>query len=436
MWARDRPAAGHRRDRDSRSVGSEHRPPFTSDNEWFVHRHELRVDGSGLLFHGHRVAVPIGLRHDLLELFHDTPTVGAHVGADRLAQKVASGYFWPALASDAKEYVARCTACQQRKPGQKLRMPWVRSGFAVSAPNDMWVIDFVGPLPESSEGHRWILTAIDKFSRYVMAAPLRVASAAAVVEQLTSWFVTVGFPLVILSDNGSAFTAALTTTFTQHLGVLTKKSTPYFAPAHGAVERAHRMLHEAMAPYLLEDHCEWHSVLQHTAFGLNATPSRVTGFAPFELFHGRPPLALWWHQPTDPARSDPELAVDGLTQAAYGARVASRLRQVARRAGAAQRRYHASAEAADHLVGYEPREVPTGAVVWRQLPPGRRGEGKWNPRWDGPWVVVGQGRPGVLYIRHKVSGRRVVANIRTLKWPSRLTETTDCRHSDAFESAG
>ncbi|KAL0287355.1 UNVERIFIED_CONTAM: hypothetical protein Scaly_2767100 [Sesamum calycinum] len=82
------------------------------------------------------------------------------------------GHYWPTLVKDYINYVRRCQACQFHanlihQPPESLH-PTVASW-----PFNAWGLDVVGPLTKSSRGHLYILTAIDYFSKWVEAVPLK-----------------------------------------------------------------------------------------------------------------------------------------------------------------------------------------------------------------------------------------------------------------------
>ena len=55
-------------------------------------------------------------------------------------------------------------------------------------------MDMAGPLPETEEGHRYILTICDYGTRFPEAFPLKITSIKDVVEALIEMFFRVGFP--------------------------------------------------------------------------------------------------------------------------------------------------------------------------------------------------------------------------------------------------
>ena len=63
-------------------------------------------------------------------------------------------------------------------------------------------LDLAGPLPESKEGHRYILGLADYFSALVMAITIKGKSHEEVMEAFTNnWTYRIGPPEVLVSDN-------------------------------------------------------------------------------------------------------------------------------------------------------------------------------------------------------------------------------------------
>ncbi|GJR71996.1 reverse transcriptase domain-containing protein [Tanacetum coccineum] len=107
---------------------------------------------------------------DILTACHNGP-IGGHHGANYTAKKVFdSGFYWPTIYRDAHDLVTRCDACQcQGKISQKDEMP--QNAIQVCEIFDVWGINFMGPFP-SSRGNKYILVAVDYFSKWVEAKAL------------------------------------------------------------------------------------------------------------------------------------------------------------------------------------------------------------------------------------------------------------------------
>ncbi|XP_033225876.1 uncharacterized protein K02A2.6-like [Belonocnema kinseyi] len=124
-------------------------------------------------------------------------------------------------------------------------------------------MDIVGPLPEC-EGYKYILTVIDRFSRWTEAIPLRNIEATAVWRALfDGWVARFGSPETLTTDQG-------------------RKTTPYHPASNGMIERFHSALKAAI---VCQTHCEWTRLLSNVILGLR-TSVLDCGSSPAEYLHG------------------------------------------------------------------------------------------------------------------------------------------------------
>ena len=92
---------------------------------------------------------------------------GDHAGPRSLVSKVIrTGYFWPTIQMDAVKLVKKCDKCQrfgnvQRLPAEKL------TTIASSWPFAQWGIDIVNLLPQGKGQVKFLLVAIDYFTKQV-----------------------------------------------------------------------------------------------------------------------------------------------------------------------------------------------------------------------------------------------------------------------------
>uniref|UniRef100_A0A2N9FG73 RNase H type-1 domain-containing protein n=1 Tax=Fagus sylvatica TaxID=28930 RepID=A0A2N9FG73_FAGSY len=97
---------------------------------------------------------------------------GNHSGARSLAHKLTrAGYYWPSLLHDATQYVKTCDKCQRfanvpRVPPEEITpitSPW---------PFAQWGLDIMGPFPVGTKQAKFLVIAIDYFTKWVEAKPL------------------------------------------------------------------------------------------------------------------------------------------------------------------------------------------------------------------------------------------------------------------------
>nr|GEU99623.1 reverse transcriptase domain-containing protein [Tanacetum cinerariifolium] len=133
---------------------------------------------------------------DILMACHNGPTEGHH-GANYTAKKVFDyGFYWPTIYRDAYDLVTWCDACQrQGKISQRDEMP--QNAIRVCDIFDIWGIDFMGPFP-SSRGNKYILVAVDYFSKWVEAKALPTNDARVVVKFLKSFFADLELLVLLL----------------------------------------------------------------------------------------------------------------------------------------------------------------------------------------------------------------------------------------------
>ncbi|PKI64544.1 hypothetical protein CRG98_015107, partial [Punica granatum] len=120
----------------------------------------------------------------LMEEVHEG-NCGPHMNGLMLAKKLMRlGYFWSTMETDCIKHVRHCHLCQVyanqiKAPPNKLHpmaAPW---------PFSMWGMDVIGPVnPKASNGHLFILVAIDYFTKWIEAITLALVTAKAVARFL------------------------------------------------------------------------------------------------------------------------------------------------------------------------------------------------------------------------------------------------------------
>jgi Integrase core domain len=148
-------------------------------------------------------------------------------------------------------------------------------------------VDIVGPLPAAADGAAYLLTAVDRTTRWAEAYPLKNTTTADCLAALTAnWFCRFGLPTFITTDRGVQFSSAAWSHALQALGVHHIRTTAYHPQRNGLVERFHRRLKEALKARLAGPH--WPLHLPWVLLGLHAAPREDSGLSPAELVFGAP----------------------------------------------------------------------------------------------------------------------------------------------------
>ena len=174
-----------------------------------------------------------------------------------------------------------------------------------NGPTDLLEIDIVGPLP-ASNGFTHILTAIDVFSRYMFAVPLRKPDTKSVINALLSVFAKHAYvPTHIITDKGSVFTAELFEQLTKTAGIEISHATIKHAQTIGMVERSHAKLKKILKIHVNVDRPQWDRYVDIAIMAHNTTYHASLKCSPTEIFHGRTP-----YNALDLKYSNPERRVD------------------------------------------------------------------------------------------------------------------------------
>ena len=166
-----------------------------------------------------------------------------------------------------------------------------------------WSIDAAGPFPPDGDGNRYLLVAIDPFSKWVEAEPVPSLHSWRAAEFLY-WSIVVrwGKPRYVRTDNGKEFSGSFHRLCTV-LGIVHHRITVGNSKANGQVERTIRTLKESIRRGLTRSPPSyWSNHLPAALAMLRFTPSRMTGLSPFSIAMGRVPQL-----PSLPAKPLPEL---------------------------------------------------------------------------------------------------------------------------------
>lgn len=225
-----------------------------------------------------RPYIPLALRRRVFDLFHSS----AHPGAKTTDRLIRQRYMWPNMCRDVKEWCNKCVQCQQSKVSrhvQQLPAQFV----APDARFDHVHMDIVGPLCEDS-GFKYLLTMIDRFSRWPEAVPLKDIEARTVARAFfDNWISRFGAPKILTTDQGAQFESKLFDALLSLIGCHRIRTTAYHPAANGLVERWHRTLKAALMCHTERD---WSRSLSTVLLGLRNQVRLDTNASPSEYVYG------------------------------------------------------------------------------------------------------------------------------------------------------
>ena len=188
-----------------------------------------------------------------------------------------------------------------------------------TGPFDRWGIDIKGPLPGTVTGMRYIIMAIDYFTKWPEARVTDNIRAPTVARFLFEDVICrYGVPKGIQTDNGKSFNCQLLQELTDRFGIRFDTSIPYHPESNGLVERFNRTLGTALSKFVQEEDRTWDRYVQSVLFAYRTTVQSSTRFSPFRLcygLNGRLPIDLeWGTDQTDPNKDTPKTILDRAAQ--------------------------------------------------------------------------------------------------------------------------
>ncbi|XP_027178148.1 uncharacterized protein LOC113777314 [Coffea eugenioides] len=310
---------------------------------------------------------------------------GAHVGHRMLARKsLLLGYFWPSVRQDAQNLVLSCPSCQVHAP--ELHQP---SNFMVPItspwPFEQWGTDIIGPFPKAVGGYTFLVTAVDYFTKWVEAEPLRTITGLAIQKFFWKCIVCrFGIPQIIISDNGRQFAENPFKTWCENLGIKQHFTSVGHPQANGQAENFNRTLLHGLKTRLHRAGSSWVEELPSVPWSYRTTPRSSTQETPFSLTYGAEAVI-----PTEILTPSPRIT-------AYVAKVNGKERQldldlIDKKRDIASARVASYKNTLTHYYNarVKHRRFRPGDLVLRKNSVSRaENQGKLGPKWEGPYRVV------------------------------------------------
>ncbi|KAL0810588.1 hypothetical protein ABMA28_010705 [Loxostege sticticalis] len=220
------------------------------------------------------------MRRQVFDCLHSLSHPGSNVSAKLVAQR----YVWPGIRKDCREWARACLSCQRAKVSRHVFTPLGTFDLPRARFKNVH-IDLIGPLPVSN-GYRYCLTAVDRFSRWPEAIPITDITAETVAKAFIEvWIARFGCPTIIVTDRGRQFESALFTYLSQRIGFQHRRTTAYHPACNGLVERFHRQLKAAIVCHARSN---WTESVPLVLLGIRSTLKEDLKCSPAELIYGEP----------------------------------------------------------------------------------------------------------------------------------------------------
>lgn len=203
---------------------------------------QLSVEGGLLVRKVSNMKVPVVPFYTMLGLVVKVHFGLSHVGISKVLNVIRQHFWHPAMGKIIREVCVSCRHCQLYKVDSAAVAPptlKVRAQY----PFDLLAMDLLA-FPRTSEGFVALLVAIDHFSKYLMAVPIKDKSAESVRDAFAHKMLPnmLRVPNKILTDNGLEFKNVTFNNLLKANNIKHIHSTSYRAASNGCVERANRTI--------------------------------------------------------------------------------------------------------------------------------------------------------------------------------------------------
>ena len=190
------------------------------------------------------------------------------------------------MKNDCCVHVRKCHKCQTFAdnvnappvPLNVLAAPW---------PFSMWGIDVIGAIePKASNGHRFILVAIDYFTKWVEAASYASVTRNVVIRFIKKEIICrYGLPRKIITDNATNLNNKMMKEMCEDFKIQHHNSTPYRPKMNGVVEAANKNIKKIIQKIIVS-YKDWHEMFPFALHGYRTSVHTSTGATLFSLVYG------------------------------------------------------------------------------------------------------------------------------------------------------
>lgn len=230
--------------------------------------------------------IPFNERADLVFQYHES---FGHAGVKTMLKMFGDRFWWPTMKTDIKDWIRTCAQCQLNSNHTKTHQD-VMHPLSIPKAFERWHLDFVGELPVTKRGNKWLLTAVDSLTNWPIARAVPVASKEAVADFIYEEIVMrFGCPTEIITDRGANFTSGLVQEYVKRIGTNHKLTSAFHPRTNSKVERYNGVIKQMLRKYVNGAIHKWDKFVNAALWASRIRVHSTTGFSPFYLVYGREP---------------------------------------------------------------------------------------------------------------------------------------------------
>ena len=159
--------------------------------------------------------------------------------------------------------------------------------LAAPWPFSMWGIDMIGAIePKASNEHRFILVAIDYFTKRVESASYASMTRNVVIRFIKKEIICkYRLPRKIITNNATNLNNKMMKEMCEDFKIQHHNSMPYRPKMNGVVEAANKNIKKIVQKMTIS-YKDWHKMLPFALHGYRTSVRTFTGATPFSLVYG------------------------------------------------------------------------------------------------------------------------------------------------------
>ncbi|KAK3033969.1 hypothetical protein RJ639_034133 [Escallonia herrerae] len=190
------------------------------------------------------------------------------------------------MQKDTIEFTRRCDKCQKFAPISHTSVVPLKS-IVSPIPFVVWGMDLLGPFPKASGQRRFVIVAIDYFTKWTEAESLETITSAKCEDFFWKNVICrFGVPRALVVDNGKQFDNNNFRTFCTNLSIDLRFTSVAHPQSNGQTENMNRSILRGLKKKLDEAKGAWVDELPKVLWAYRTTPHSVTGETPFLLCYG------------------------------------------------------------------------------------------------------------------------------------------------------
>lgn len=240
---------------------------------YYIKRNEISIDRN-CLFWGHRIIIPKNVQYDVLNELHKS-----HFGSTRMIEMAKSYFWWPKVNEDIINLTKKCIICLSYR-NTPLKIP-LKTWPVPPSPWYRIHADYLGPLCG-----KMFLIIVDSFSKWPEVFLMSNIGSGLTIEKFKDLFLRFGFPVHLVTDNGTSFTSTEFKNFCNVAAINHTFTPPHHPATNGAAERFVETF-KTNVTKIVENGKSLKYAIGIFLSDYRATPHKSTGVSPARLMLGR-----------------------------------------------------------------------------------------------------------------------------------------------------